>query len=235
MSSALAMISIYPPELVGMMPNVSCPKCGKQLHYPVESAGKRARCPQCQAGMLLPGSVPKEVSYMPGLLPPSRQKPPGQSEAPPRPPVLPIHIPVGDVEDDQIDADELGEIEPPRRLVAEFNAVRLRFPNLCCCCGQRSPRARYQASHTRTRGIRVVRRDTRVTEFPICSPCADWLEDIEATKDRAERVITVSNRGTENAWTLIALGVLFAPLLFGIVFLIIGMSQLGSGPWCVIS
>lgn len=218
------------------MPTMPCPQCGSILRYSIDAVGSGGRCPKCKAVFTFP--EPKAVEYGPDKPPPMLQLPIAKKASsnskpppPPKPPVAPVYVEMPEDDDDGDAPEPMGEVEPPRILIAEFNAVRLRFPKLCCCCGQRSPGAWFQASHTRTRGIRVIRMDTRTTDFPICRKCSDWLEDIDAVinqqvvaKDDSAEI----SRAISNAWMFIIIGIIFAAAIFGIVFIVLGIMQLNE-------
>ena len=65
------------------------------------------------------------------------------------------------------------------RYVVEVSARILRFPPVCCCCGGPDPEHEYEAEHTRTTGVRVIREDTRSWRFPICERCLEWQDAVD--------------------------------------------------------
>ncbi|MDB5309915.1 MAG: ssp5 [Gemmataceae bacterium] len=72
---------------------LGCPTCGKRFRARDESAGKRVKCPFCQAAVLVPSaeesqnaSAPTDVVPIP---PPAPPAPPPAAAAPPPPPTRP--------------------------------------------------------------------------------------------------------------------------------------------------
>jgi hypothetical protein len=55
-------------------------------------------------------------------------------------------------------------------VLVHVSAKRLGIPEGCACCGGRSD-THYRASHTRTKGKRVVRTESHWFDFPYCSSC----------------------------------------------------------------
>lgn len=51
----------------------------------------------------------------------------------------------------------------------------ISVPNTCCCCAKNPGQAKYEASSSRTTGVRVRRTQTRSWSFQICNPCLQWL------------------------------------------------------------
>jgi hypothetical protein len=68
---------------------------------------------------------------------------------------------------------------------ASFSARVLHFPGLCCCCGRPNPTTYYTAWHTREKGVRVVREETKHWKFPLCSECEDWILALDAIPDES--------------------------------------------------
>lgn len=63
-----------------------------------------------------------------------------------------------------------------------ISARLLSFPRMCCCCGGNSPDSTYTASYTRTTGKKVVKKQTKSWNFPICSGCSEWIEAVRAAQ-----------------------------------------------------
>lgn len=72
--------------------------------------------------------------------------------------------------------------------LVEVSARQLFFPKLCACCAG-SPDGIFQAMAIRTKGVRVVRTDTRWWDVPYCRACLRHIEYLNRSKRWWNRAI----------------------------------------------